>query len=34
VTDDIIHGWALVYPHIRYQEARAAISWLTHVFGF
>ena len=34
MSDDIVRGWTSVYPHIRYEEPRAAIAWLTRVFGF
>jgi uncharacterized glyoxalase superfamily protein PhnB len=34
LTDDIVHGWASVYPHLRYQEPGEAIAWLTRAFGF
>jgi uncharacterized glyoxalase superfamily protein PhnB len=34
VTDDVVHGWAPVYPHLRYQQPSEAIAWLTRVFGF
>jgi len=34
VTNDVVRGWAPVYPHIRYQEPREAIAWLRRVFGF
>lgn len=34
MTDDVVHGWAPVYPHLRYEEPREAIAWLTRVFGF
>ena len=34
VTDDVVHGWAPVYLHIRYEEPHEAIAWLTRAFGF
>ena len=34
MTDDVVHGWAPVYPHLRYQQPSEAIAWLTRVFGF
>jgi uncharacterized glyoxalase superfamily protein PhnB len=34
MSDDIVRGWTSVYPHVRYEEPRAAIDWLTRVFGF
>lgn len=34
VTQGIVEGWALVYPHLRYQEPGEAIAWLSRVFGF
>ncbi len=34
MPDDSIQGWAPVYPHLRYAEPRAAIDWLTRLFGF
>lgn len=32
--DDIVRGWAPVYPHIHYGDPADAIAWLTRVFGF
>jgi uncharacterized glyoxalase superfamily protein PhnB len=34
VTEDLVRGWAPVYPHIHYREPAEAIAWLTRVFGF
>jgi uncharacterized glyoxalase superfamily protein PhnB len=34
VTDDLVRGWAPVYPHLRYAAPGAAIAWLGRVFGF
>ena len=34
LTDDIVHGWTPVYPHVRYQDPGDAIAWLTRAFGF
>lgn len=34
MSDDIVHEWAPIYPHIHHQEPREAIDWLTRVFGF
>lgn len=34
MTEDVVHGWAAVYPHIHYQVPGEAITWLTRVFGF
>ena len=34
MIDDVVRGWAPVYPHLRYQEPGEAIVWLSRVFGF
>jgi uncharacterized glyoxalase superfamily protein PhnB len=34
MIDDVVRGWAPVYPHLRYQEPGKAIAWLSRVFGF
>jgi uncharacterized glyoxalase superfamily protein PhnB len=34
MVDDIVRGWAPVYPHLRYHEPGEAIAWLSRVFGF
>jgi uncharacterized glyoxalase superfamily protein PhnB len=34
VTEDATTGWALVYPHLGYQDPVAAIAWLCEAFGF
>lgn len=34
VPDDATTGWALVYPHLAYQDPVAAIAWLSGAFGF
>ena len=34
MTEDLVRGWAPVYPHIHYREPAEAIAWLTRVFGF
>lgn len=34
VTEDVVRGWATVYPHLRYEEPSEAIAWLSRVFGF
>jgi len=34
VAEDVVVGWAPVYPHLRYADPLAAIAWLTRVFGF
>lgn len=34
VTEDIVQGWAPVYPHLRYEAPGEAIAWLSRVFGF
>jgi hypothetical protein len=34
MVDDIVRGWAPVYPHLRYEEPGKAIAWLSRVFGF
>jgi uncharacterized glyoxalase superfamily protein PhnB len=31
---DVVHQWATVYPHLRYDAPIDAIAWLTRVFGF
>ena len=31
---DAATGWALVYPHLAYQDPVAAIAWLSEAFGF
>jgi uncharacterized glyoxalase superfamily protein PhnB len=33
VAEDVVHGWTLVYPHLRYEDPTAAIAWLGRVFG-
>ena len=33
VSGDLIHGWAPVYPHLRYERPGEAIEWLCRVFG-
>jgi uncharacterized glyoxalase superfamily protein PhnB len=33
-SDDLVRGWATVYPHLRYKDPLEAIEWLTRVFGF
>jgi len=33
MIDDVVRGWAPVYPHLRYQEPGQAIAWLSRVFG-
>ena len=33
MIDDVVRGWAPVYPHLRYQEPGEAIAWLSRVFG-
>ena len=32
--EDLVHGWAPVYPHLRYEDPGEAIAWLGRVFGF
>ncbi len=32
--EDLVHGWAPVYPHLRYEDPAKAIAWLARVFGF
>ncbi|MGH7924951.1 MAG: VOC family protein [Candidatus Binatus sp.] len=34
MNDDIVQGWATVYPHIRYDSPVEAIAWLSRAFGF
>jgi uncharacterized glyoxalase superfamily protein PhnB len=34
VPEDAVAGWALVYPHLAYQDPVAAIAWLSKAFGF
>lgn len=34
MADDVVRGWATVYPHLRYDQPGEAIAWLTRVFGF
>lgn len=34
VPDDATTGWALVRPHLAYQDPVAAIAWLSEAFGF
>lgn len=34
MTEEIIEGWAPVYPHLRYDAPEEAIVWLSCVFGF
>jgi uncharacterized glyoxalase superfamily protein PhnB len=34
MTDDVVRGWAPVYPHLHYQQPGEAIAWLSRVFGF
>ena len=34
MAEDVVVGWAPVYPHLRYADPLAAIAWLTRVFGF
>jgi len=34
MIDDVVRGWAPVYPHLRYHEPDEAIAWLSRVFGF
>jgi uncharacterized glyoxalase superfamily protein PhnB len=34
MTQDLTREWALIYPHIRYDEPDEAIDWLIRVFGF
>jgi len=34
MSDDVVRGWATVYPHLRYRDPIAAIDWLCRVFGF
>jgi PhnB protein len=34
MSDDVVHGWATVYPHLRYEDPVEAIAWLCRVFGF
>jgi hypothetical protein len=33
MRDDVVHGWAPVYPHHRYRQPREAIDWLARAFG-
>lgn len=33
MAEDLIQGWAPVYPHLRYDDPDAAITWLSRVFG-
>jgi PhnB protein len=34
LPEDVVHGWASVYPHISYDDPTEAIAWLSRVFGF
>ncbi len=34
MSDAVVRGWAIVYPHLRYRDPIAAIEWLIRVFGF
>ena len=34
MSDDVVRGWATIYPHLRYRDPIAAIDWLGRVFGF
>jgi uncharacterized glyoxalase superfamily protein PhnB len=34
MIDDVVRGWAPVYPHLRYHEPGEAVAWLSRVFGF
>jgi uncharacterized glyoxalase superfamily protein PhnB len=34
MSEDVVRGWAPVYPHLRYQEPDEAIAWLSRAFGF
>src|SRR5512132_417065 len=29
MVDDVVRGWASVYPHLRYEEPGEAIAWLS-----
>lgn len=33
LAEDVVHGWTLVYPHLRYEDPAAAIAWLGCAFG-
>lgn len=33
MPEDAVTGWALVYPHLAYQDPVAAIAWLSKAFG-
>ncbi len=34
MSDDVVRGWATVYPHLRYRDPITAIDWLCRAFGF
>jgi uncharacterized glyoxalase superfamily protein PhnB len=34
LSEDVVRGWAPVYPHLRYENPDEAIAWLARVFGF
>lgn len=34
MAQDLVHGWAPVYPHLKYADPAAAIAWLARAFGF
>ncbi len=34
MPDDVVRGWATIYPHLRYRDPIAASEWLCRVFGF
>jgi uncharacterized glyoxalase superfamily protein PhnB len=34
MSEDVVRGWAPVYPHLRYAVPDTAVGWLVRVFGF
>jgi hypothetical protein len=33
MIEDVVRGWAPVYPHLRCQESGEAIAWLSRVLA-